>query len=106
MILEVADIRVAEERSTDFEEAVHRGVDTLISRSKGFEGYRLQQCIETPGRYLLMIEWESLEDHTVGFRTSASYGGWRAIVGGFFLQPPHVEHFRLASSSGRAARAG
>jgi heme-degrading monooxygenase HmoA len=46
-----------------------------------------------------MIFWDTLEDHTVGFRGSAAYADWRAIVGGFFASAPTVEHFSLLSQS-------
>lgn len=95
MILEVADIRIAQGRQDDFEQAAHRGIQTVIARSKGFRGYQVRRCIETPERYLLLLEWDTLEDHTVGFRQSALYAEWRNIVVEFFAAPPHVEHFTL-----------
>jgi heme-degrading monooxygenase HmoA len=95
MILEVADIRIAPGRQTAFEEAAHRGIQTVIAKSKGFRGYQIRQSIETPERFLLLLEWDTLEDHTVGFRGSAAYAEWRNIVSGFFAAPPIVEHFTL-----------
>lgn len=95
MILEVADIRIVPGRETDFEEAAHRGIQTVIARSKGFLGYQVRHSIESPQRYLLLLEWETLEDHTVGFRGSAAYAEWRSIVMDFFAAPPFVEHFKL-----------
>ncbi len=49
--------------------------------------------METPGRYVLQVNWETLEDHTVGFRESPAFAQWRAIIGPYFAQAPHVEHF-------------
>lgn len=95
MILEVADIRIVPGRETDFEEAAHRGIQTVIAKSKGFLGYQVRHSIESPQRYLLLLEWETLEDHTVGFRGSAAYAEWRSIVTDFFAAPPFVEHFKL-----------
>ena len=95
MILEVADIRIAPGRQADFEQAAHRGIQTVISKSKGFLGYQVRHSIESPDRYLLLLEWQALEDHTVGFRGSAAYAEWRSIVMEFFAAPPHVEHFSL-----------
>ena len=97
MIYEVADIRVAPDQQAEFEAAIKRGVDTVISKSKGFEGYSVGRSIETPGRYLLRIRWATLENHTVDFRESAAFQDWRAIVGPFFLSPPSVEHFEITS---------
>jgi heme-degrading monooxygenase HmoA len=95
MILEVADIRIPPGRQADFEQAAHRGIQTVIARSKGFCGYQIRHSIETPERYLLLLEWETLEDHTVGFRGSAAYAEWRSIVRDFLAVPPSVEHFTL-----------
>lgn len=95
MILEVADIRIAPGRQTEFERAAHHGIQTVIAKSRGFLGYQVRHSIETPERYLLLLEWETLEDHTVGFRGSASYAEWRNIVVDFFAEAPFVEHFIL-----------
>ena len=96
MILEVADIRIAPSRQVDFEQAVHHGIQTVIAKSNGFQGYQVRHSVESPGRYLLLLEWETLEDHTVGFRGSAAYSQWRNIVADFFIQPPFVEHFEIS----------
>ena len=63
------------------------------------EGYKVNRSLESPGRYILTIYWDTLEDHTVGFRQSAAFAEWRAIVGPFFAQPPVVEHLELVSKS-------
>lgn len=95
MILEVADIRIAPGRQAEFEQAAHYGIQSVIARSKGFQGYQIRHSIESPERYLLLLEWDTLEDHTVGFRGSAAHAEWRGIVSAFFAQPPSVEHFTL-----------
>jgi heme-degrading monooxygenase HmoA len=100
MILELADIRIQPGQQAAFDEAIVRGLVTMISKAKGFRGYKVNKGIESPERYLLMIFWEQLEDHTVEFRGSAAFGEWRAIVGPFFAQPPAVEHFTLLAKSG------
>jgi heme-degrading monooxygenase HmoA len=97
MILEVADIKVTTGRHAEFERAAHQGIRTVIARSKGFRGYQVRRSIESPERYLLLLEWDTLEDHIVGFRGSAAYAEWRAIVVDFFAQPPFVEHFTLSN---------
>jgi heme-degrading monooxygenase HmoA len=99
MILEHADIRIHPEQAAAFEEAIARGVQTVIAHAQGFQGYKVNRSIETPGRYLLMIYWDTLEDHTVGFRQSEAFARWRAIVGPFFAQAPTVEHLELVSKS-------
>lgn len=93
MILEVADIRIAPDRQADFERAVHHGIQSVIGKSKGFRGYQVRHSIESPERYPLLLEWDTLEDHTVGFRGSAAYTQWRSIVVDYFALPPLVEHF-------------
>jgi heme-degrading monooxygenase HmoA len=99
MILEHADIRIDPLKSSAFEEAILRGVTTVVAQARGFKGYKVNRSIETPGRYLLMIYWDTLEDHTVGFRGSDLFPQWRAIVGPFFAQPPVVEHLELVGKS-------
>ncbi|MDI3509944.1 MAG: hypothetical protein PWQ61_709 [Betaproteobacteria bacterium] len=99
MILEHADIRIDPARAADFEAAILQGVQTVISQAKGFRGFKVNRSIESPGRYLLMIYWDTLEDHTVGFRGSDAFTQWRAIVGPFFAQPPVVEHLELVGKS-------
>ena len=99
MILELADIRIHPGRQVEFDVAIKKGVETVIAKAKGFKRYKVNQGVESPDRYLLMIFWETLEDHTLGFRGSPGYAEWRAIVGGFFASPPTVEHFSLLSKS-------
>ena len=99
MILEHADIRIDPANASAFEEAIERGARTVISHAKGFQGFKIHRSIESPGRYLLTIHWDTLEDHTVGFRESPAFAEWRAIVGPFFAAPPVVEHFELVSQS-------
>jgi heme-degrading monooxygenase HmoA len=99
MILEHADIRIDPLKSSAFEEAILLGVTTVIAHAKGFQGYKVNRSIETPGRYILNIYWDTLEDHTVGFRGSDLFPQWRAIVGPFFAQPPVVEHLELVGKS-------
>lgn len=97
MILELADFRVAPGQQAAFEEALQRGIDTVIKRAQGFKGAKVNRGIENPERYILQIFWETLEDHTVHFRGGALFAEWRAIVGPFFAAPPVVEHFTLVS---------
>lgn len=99
MILEHADIRIDPARAADFEAAIELGASTVISQAKGFRGYKVNRSQETQGRYVLMIYWDTLEDHTVGFRQSEAFTRWRGIVGPYFLQPPVVEHFELVCKS-------
>jgi heme-degrading monooxygenase HmoA len=99
MILEHADIRIDPAKATEFEAAILRGASTVIAQAKGFKGFKVNRSIESAGRYILMIYWDTLEDHTVGFRQSPAFAEWRSIVGPFFLQPPVVEHLELVGMS-------
>ena len=99
MILELADIRITPGRNADFDAAIERGVETVIAKAKGFLGYEVQRGIESPNRYVLMIRWQTLANHTIDFRESPAFAQWRAIVGPFFASAPQVEHFELIASS-------
>ena len=99
MILEVADIRIAPGQNAAFDEAIRRGVETVIAGSPGFRGYKVNRGIESPERYLLMIYWETLDNHLKDFREGPLFPQWRAIVGPFFAAPPTVEHFDLVARS-------
>jgi len=95
MILEIAILNIRAGEETAFEEAVAKG-SPLIVRTPGYISHELRRCIETKGRYVLLVRWETLEAHTVGFRESASFPAWRAIIGPFFASAPLVEHYESA----------
>ena len=99
MILELADIRIPPGKQAEFDAAIIKGVETVASNAKGFRGYKVNRGIESPERYVLMIFWDTLENHTVDFRGSAAFAEWRAIVGPYFAEAPKVEHFTLVGKS-------
>jgi heme-degrading monooxygenase HmoA len=99
MILEIADIRIPPGKQADFEAAITRGLTEVVSKSKGYISHQVHKCLETPERYVLMIYWQTLENHTVDFRGSPAFAEWRGHVGPFFASPPNVEHFSLVTSS-------
>jgi heme-degrading monooxygenase HmoA len=92
MILEHAslDVRAGEEQRF---EAAFAEAKAIISASAGFRGLRLERCIERPSSYLLLVEWDRLEDHTEGFRGSAAFEKWRGLLHHFYDPFPTVEHF-------------
>ncbi|MFE2871331.1 MULTISPECIES: antibiotic biosynthesis monooxygenase family protein [unclassified Embleya] len=92
MIIEHADITVTEGREADFEAAFLRGRE-VVAKSPGFRWARLVRQVESPTSFLLLIGWETLEAHTVGFRESDLFPQWRAIVGEFFAVPPTIVHY-------------
>ena len=99
MILELADIRIPPGKQVEFDAAIIKGVETVASKAKGFRGYKVNKGIESPERYVLMIFWDTLKNHTVDFRGSAAFAEWRAIVGPYFAEAPKVEHFTLVGKS-------
>lgn len=94
MILEIASIDVIPGQEAGYEAAFGKAKD-IIARQKGYISHELQRCIEEPSRYLVMIKWQNLEDHTLGFRESADFKTWRALIGPFFNSPPDVKHYDL-----------
>jgi len=94
MVLEHALITVRPGTSEAFEAALTEA-RLVIRSSEGFVSLRLHRGIETPDRYLLLVEWETLDDHVVGFRESAAFTAWRALIGPYFESPPEVVHFAL-----------
>ncbi len=99
MILELADIQIQAGKQAEFDAAIVRGVETVISKAQGFCGYKINKGMESPERYVLMIFWETLENHTVDFRNSPAFTEWRNMVGPYFAAPPKVEHFELLARS-------
>jgi len=99
MILELADIRIAPGKQDEFEAAIQRGIAQVIVKATGYLGHKVQKGIETSERYVLMIYWNTLENHTVDFRESPAFTEWRSIVGPYFASAPHVEHFSLLTES-------
>ena len=99
MILEIVDIRIPAGQNAAFEAAIQNALATVASQAQGFKGAKVNRGIESPERYILQIFWDTLEDHTVGFRQGPLFPQWRAIVGPFFAVPPLVEHFELVTKS-------
>jgi heme-degrading monooxygenase HmoA len=94
MILEIAEFDILAGKENLFEEATQSAI-AVISQSKGFLGIEFRKCLETPTRFLAFIRWETLEDHTVGFRQSPLFLEWRAILSPFFNSAPVALHYNL-----------
>ena len=92
MILEVAALDVIPGQEAAFEAAFGEA-QAIIASIKGYLSHQLRRCVERPNRYLLLVEWETLEDHTVGFRGSAEYQQWKALLHHFYDPFPTVEHY-------------
>jgi heme-degrading monooxygenase HmoA len=106
VILEHAELDVIPGQEDEFE-AAFAEARTIISSMPGFRSLTLDRGIERSNRYLLLVEWDSLEDHTVGFRTSPEYERWRRLLHRFYDPFPTVEHYgRRFSSSTTPSRTG
>ena len=99
MILEVAILDVIPQRESAFEQCFDQA-QAIISSMPGYVSHQLQRCVETPNRYILLVNWETLEDHTVGFRESPQYQQWRSLLHDFYDPFPSVEHYRVVYSGG------
>jgi heme-degrading monooxygenase HmoA len=98
-ITEHALLDVIAGREAEFEAAFALARD-IPAGSDGFHSLRLLRCVETPSRYLLLIEWTTLEAHTVGFRGSPLYQRWRELLHHFYDPFPTVIHFETVTEVG------
>lgn len=92
MILEHAILNVNAGQHAAFEAAMKEAVP-VIAASDGFLGLEVLACLETPGRYLLLVKWTSVDAHEVGFRGSDRYKQWKALLHGFYDPFPIVQHY-------------
>lgn len=98
MILEAVFLQVKEGMEAKYEESF-REASKIIASMNGYISHELQQCIEVKGKYLLLVQWETLEDHTVGFRQSNEYQEWKKQLHHFYDPFPTVEHFEKVEFS-------
>jgi len=94
MILEAAILDVVPGKGDEFEEAFIKASPSIAS-IKGYISHQLQRCIEAPTRYLLLVQWETLEAHTIGFRDSPEYQEWKQLLHHFYDPFPTVQHYEL-----------
>jgi heme-degrading monooxygenase HmoA len=92
MILEVAILDVIETQTSEFE-VNFKKAEIIIVSMKGYLKHQLKKCLEKPNRYILLVEWETLEDHTIGFRQSPQYLEWKSLLHHFYNPFPTVEHY-------------
>ena len=92
MILEVAILDVKPGEEADFE-AAFKLAEKIISSMPGYIVHELKKCIEKSNRYILLVSWEKLEDHTVGFRQSGEYQKWKRLLHHFYDPFPVVQHY-------------
>jgi heme-degrading monooxygenase HmoA len=101
VVLEVAILDIKPGMRQDFEIAFARA-QGLIASMPGYLSHELQQCVENANRYLLLVNWQTLEDHTVGFRGSEQYQEWRALLHHFYDPFPEVLHYESVFNSADA----
>lgn len=92
MILEVAMLQVRPHLVDEFEISF-REASKIISQIKGYIHHQLQKCLEEESKYILLVQWETLEDHTKGFRGSVEYLEWKKLLHHYYDPFPVVEHF-------------
>jgi heme-degrading monooxygenase HmoA len=98
MILEVAILDVIPGKESEFQDAFAKA-SPIISSMAGHVSHQLQHCIEKANRYILLVNWETLEAHTVGFRGSEGYQEWKRLLHRFYDPFPNVEHYELVTLS-------
>lgn len=92
MILEVAILDVRNGQEESFESAFKQA-SALIAAMKGYASHQLKRCLEKNNRYILLVNWRTLEDHTVGFRGSEEYQEWKKLLHHYYDPFPTVEHY-------------
>ncbi len=92
MVLEVATLNVRQGQEAAFE-AAFAEAKPIIAGMTGFISLHLQKGVEHPSRYLLLVRWQTIEDHTVGFRQSPLFPRWKELLHHFYEPPPTIEHF-------------
>lgn len=97
MILEAAMLNVKSGAEQDFEDAFQQA-SNIIASMNGYISHELHRCLEVKGKYLLLVKWETLEAHTVGFRSSPEYQQWKQLLHHFYDPFPTVEHFDIVSA--------
>ena len=93
MILEIATLDIRQGQEQQFEAAFVQA-SPIIAGMPGHVSHQLQRGLDNPGRYVLLVNWQTLEDHTVGFRQSAQFQEWRRLLHHFYATAPAVEHFQ------------
>lgn len=92
MVLEVALIDITPGQEDAFA-AAYGKAKTILSTTPGLRSVRMTRGIESPSRFVLLVEWDSVEAHVENFRQTERFGQWRGLIGPYFAEPPRVEHF-------------
>ncbi|WP_311222115.1 MULTISPECIES: antibiotic biosynthesis monooxygenase [unclassified Acidovorax] len=103
MILESAPLQVRAGHEADFEDAF-RQAQRIIAAMPGYRSHRLERCIERPSEYLLLVEWDTLDAHETGFRTSPQYQDWKRLLHHFYEPFPTVLHYAAVQGASASLR--
>ncbi|WP_156679693.1 antibiotic biosynthesis monooxygenase family protein [Sphingomonas profundi] len=98
MIYELVEIHVIAGQEEAFVAAVQEAAP-LFRNAKGCHGFALKRSIEAPDLFRLLVRWDSVDDHMVGFRNSPAFAEWRRLAGPHFARPPHVEHMAVVAEA-------
>jgi quinol monooxygenase YgiN len=94
MIIEIATFSIHPDKSAEFEHAF-TAARQVITRAEGCGAVAMHKSIETPGRFVLTVQWPTVAHHMDKFRNSTLFQEWRRILGPYFASPPTVEHFTV-----------
>tara|TARA_R110002051_G_scaffold127873_2_gene201503 strand:+ start:7661 stop:7948 length:288 start_codon:yes stop_codon:yes gene_type:complete len=94
MITEVTTITIKENKNSEFEKSFKK-VGLVLAKAEGYVSYELQKCIENKNQYLVLIKWETLENHTIKFYQSSLFAELSSLIGSFFEESPYVHHYKL-----------
>jgi heme-degrading monooxygenase HmoA len=92
MILEMVILHIKADLKCEFE-STFKNASKIIASMDGYVSHELHYCVEVAGKYLLLVQWETLEAHTIGFRNSPEYQEWKKLLHHFYESFPNVEHF-------------
>jgi len=93
MILEVATSNIKKGLSNKFEESFKEASNIIVSM-KGYISHELKKCLEHDDKYLLLVNWETVEDHEIGFRKSEEHKEWKRLLHHYYESFPTVEHYK------------
>ena len=93
MILEVAILHIKKGLSKDFEISFNEA-QKIIASKNGYVSHQLKKCVEKEDKYILLVNWNTIEDHEVGFRKSPEYQDWKALLHHYYEPFPIVEHYK------------
>ena len=92
MVTEVADIHITPGTEEEFI-AAYRGAHDILATTPGCLSVRMTRCVESPSRFVLVVDWDEIASHETNFRGTDRFTNWRAAIGPYFAEPPLVEHF-------------